>query len=101
MEYDAEEFDYIGWLEEELRELRVEEEVLECVRSMRCPGNCDDECSTSNYDGVRKSSSMQEDKDSTLDECVNDIHCPGNCEHVRKGSFPPVAVKYPGQAESV
>ena len=59
MEYDAEEFDYIGWLEEELRELRVEEEVLECVRSMRCPGNCDDECPTSDYDGARKSSSIR------------------------------------------
>ena len=45
MDYAQEEFDYIDWLIDELKELRVEEEVLECVRSMRCKGNCDDECS--------------------------------------------------------
>ena len=59
--------------------------MLECVRSMRCQGNCDDECSISDYDGSKSSSGMQEDEGSALDECVENVHCPGNCEHVRKG----------------
>ena len=44
MEQEPGEVDYMTWLLEELRELRVEEDILECVRSMRSMGNCDDEC---------------------------------------------------------
>ena len=41
MEQEPGEVDYMTWLLEELRELRVEEDILECVRSMRSMGNCE------------------------------------------------------------
>ena len=64
MEIDEEEKEYMTWLMDELRELKLEDEILECIRNMRCEGDCDDRC--------------QDDKD----ECVRSIHCPGECAEI-------------------
>ena len=53
---------YMTLLMEELRELKLDEDILECIRNMRCEGNCDDKC--------------QEDD---TEECIRSIHCPGDC----------------------
>ena len=38
------EMGYVTWLVEELKEMRIDEEVLECIRKMACQGDCDGLC---------------------------------------------------------
>ena len=51
--------DFLTWLMAELRGMAIEEEVLECIRTMACPGNCACE---------------------EVEECINTVYCPGNCD---------------------
>ena len=60
MEVEVEE-DFLTWLVTELKELSVGEEILECIRTMACHGNCD--CDV-------------------VEECLSTAHCPGNCNCV-------------------
>jgi hypothetical protein len=89
------ETDYIQWLVEQLMELRVEEDIIstlkrmtlenmqddtpeECLRTVQCPGDCDNECVTP-WDTLKDGNSLQGITDSTVDECIKNMHCPGNC----------------------
>ena len=50
--------DFLIWLVAELKELAIGEDILECIRTMGCPGNC--AC----------------DIIEEVDECLNTVHCP-------------------------
>jgi hypothetical protein len=97
------EMGYVTWLVEELKEMRIDEEVLECIRKMACQGDCDglceegvnDECVRNvhclgmcggscgpdlDLTDVEYGSSLQIELSSTLDECIRNVQCPGACK---------------------
>ena len=90
------ETDYVQWLVEQLGELRVEDDIIsilkrmtvedeqedskdECLRTVQCPGGCNNEC-VAPWDNLEYGNNLQRITDSTLDECIRNVHCPGNCK---------------------
>jgi hypothetical protein len=88
--------DYMTWLMDELRGMKVEDEIIEmvseCVRSVSCPGGCQDRCvvgidqadhqggssllaSQGSTHGLEEGVRNQEQ----LEEYVRNAACPGDC----------------------
>ena len=64
------ETDYMVWLLKELKEVGIGEDVMECIRTMACEGDCQDKCVV----------------ETEVDECVRSVHCDGDC-HCQDTSF--------------
>ena len=93
------ETDYMVWLMEELKELDIGDQILECIRSMGCKGDYEEKCiitpslknEESEMVGLNEAecgSSMQGDQVSTqaddlhyveVDECIRKMNCDSNC----------------------
>ena len=71
MEYET---DYMAWLEKELQEIGIGEDILECIRTMACDGDCKDKCwlETKRYEDIGPAREIE--------DCVRSVHCIGNCQ---------------------
>ena len=70
--------------------------ISECVRSVSCPGGCQEQCGVEQEQGCGDGSSMQSPRGSTqeweematqasiTDECVRSVACPGECQGICK-----------------
>ena len=90
--------DFMTWLVEELREMHVADQVIatinECVRSVSCPGGCQELCGVEREQVCWDGSIIQSAQGSTHymeemlthltnnDECVRNVACPGECQGI-------------------
>ena len=88
------------WLVEELRAMHVEDKVIatisECVRTVSCPGGCQEPCGVEYEQECCEGSSLQSAQGSTQDveeattftysafrdECVRNVAYPGGCHGI-------------------
>ena len=90
--------DFMTWLVEELREMQVEDRVIEtiseCVRTASCPGGCQETCEVEDKQICCEGSIMQSAQGSTQnievtqtysdisDECIRSMACLGDCQGI-------------------